>query len=330
MFLSVIIPIYNVEKYLKECIESVLSQSFADYEMILVNDGSTDGSGAICDEYGSNYDFIHVIHQENGGLSDARNSGTKIAQGMYIMYIDSDDYLLDASCLQKIYESAQNAPDVILYKYKKFIDGSNKFIEPNIKLPDYNCESVDDLGNYLMGLVQNDAFYCAAWMKTIKRTIIQENDIQFEKGLLSEDQEWYYHVLQKVNKINSIDEAFIAYRQRANSITSSVGEKNLKDTIYIISKWSKDIKENVTNEKVKEALLNSLGKLYANLIIAFSRVEKTQRRAYKKDIKDLNWLLEYDANPRTQKMKKMYQIIGFDMTVLALEAVTMIRNKKNG
>lgn len=97
MIFSIIVPIYNVEKYLRCCVDSVLAENFADYEMILVDDGSPDGCGKICDEYAGKYPHIKVIHQENGGLSDARNAGIRAAKGDYLIFLDSDDYWADTS-----------------------------------------------------------------------------------------------------------------------------------------------------------------------------------------------------------------------------------------
>lgn len=97
MIFSIIVPIYNVEKYLRCCVDSVLAENFADYEMILVDDGSPDGCGKICDEYAGKYPHIKVIHQENGGLSDARNAGIRAAKGDYLIFLDSDDYWADTN-----------------------------------------------------------------------------------------------------------------------------------------------------------------------------------------------------------------------------------------
>ncbi|WP_240640583.1 glycosyltransferase family 2 protein [Neisseria meningitidis] len=97
MIFSIIVPIYNVEKYLRCCVDSVLAENFADYEMILVDDGSPDGCGKICDEYTGKYPHIKVIHQENGGLSDARNAGIRAAKGDYLIFLDSDDYWADTN-----------------------------------------------------------------------------------------------------------------------------------------------------------------------------------------------------------------------------------------
>ena len=94
MFFSVIVPVYNVEKYLKECVDSILKQTFTDFELILVDDGSTDNSPALCDEFAKNDSRVKVIHNKNGGASVARNTGMKAAQGRYLINIDSDDYFL--------------------------------------------------------------------------------------------------------------------------------------------------------------------------------------------------------------------------------------------
>ena len=102
MLFSIILPIYNVENYLCECVDSILNQTYKDYEIILVDDGSKDKSPHICDELAHKYDCIKVIHKKNGGLSDARNAGTKEAIGKYIVYIDSDDYILDKEFLSKL------------------------------------------------------------------------------------------------------------------------------------------------------------------------------------------------------------------------------------
>lgn len=102
-FFSIIVPVYNVEHYLGECIDSVISQTYEDYEIILIDDGSTDNSGSICDLYKKRFDNkIKVIHQKNGGLSKARNTGIFYAQGIYIIFLDSDDYFLDKNALSKI------------------------------------------------------------------------------------------------------------------------------------------------------------------------------------------------------------------------------------
>ena len=110
-FFSIIIPVYQVEQYLQECIESVLTQSFTDYEIILINDGSKDQSPKICDDYAAKYDFIHVIHKQNQGLSAARNDGIQKAKGTYVLFLDSDDTLIEEALMQ-LHQRIQAHPEV--------------------------------------------------------------------------------------------------------------------------------------------------------------------------------------------------------------------------
>ena len=123
MLFSVIVPIYNVQKYLKRCIDSVMSQTFCDFELILVDDGSTDECGAICDEYAKTDEKIKVIHKQNGGLVSARQAGIRIATGDYVFHLDGDDALLP-DALQSAYEIiAKHQPDIVSFSYKRCIDG---------------------------------------------------------------------------------------------------------------------------------------------------------------------------------------------------------------
>ena len=122
--ISIIVPVYNVEKYLEKCIKSILNQTFTDFELILVNDGSTDKSGVICDNYKNIDDRIIVIHKKNEGLSSARNSGLDIAKGRYIGFVDSDDYI-NNDMYHKLYEALiKNNSDISICKFVKVYDDS--------------------------------------------------------------------------------------------------------------------------------------------------------------------------------------------------------------
>ena len=129
MFFSAILPVYNVEKYLEECVESFLRQTFSDFEVILVDDGSKDSSPAICDEYAKNDSRVKVIHKENGGQSTARNVGLEKAEGQYIVYLDSDDFITSDTFFEDIYNKIQETDsDIVLYKYSKFFDDTKHWI----------------------------------------------------------------------------------------------------------------------------------------------------------------------------------------------------------
>lgn len=323
--ISVVIPVYNVEKYLDECVQSVLSQTYENFELILVNDGSKDSSGAICDKYAQMDPRVQVIHKANGGLSDARNVGTQQAKGRYIVYIDSDDYYCDRDFLKKINEKANCGYDVICYKFKKYFEAQKAFGACSFSCPD--IEKIDSLAGRINEMVSRDAFYCSAWSKAIRLDIIKENGIEFEKGLLAEDQEWYYHVLLKTQSITYIDEAVLVYRQRSNSISSSFGEKNLKNCIYILNKWYQSIPQANLSEEYKTALLNSVGKLYCNVLIAYANFDSAEKKKYFSRIKQLKVLLRYHLNPRTNTFYKVSRIVGFDGLMLGLAAVCKLRKR---
>ena len=321
MFFSVIVPVYNVEKYLKECVDSILNQTFTDFELILVDDGSTDSSPKLCDEYAINDSRVKVIHNQNGGASVARNTGMKAAQGKYLINIDSDDYFLSDDVFEKLYNNS-NDKDIVLFKYQKFFDDENRFEKCSFSYSmvsenDSFVESVDKL-------VKADAFFGMAWMKTIKRDIIAENNIYFEEGIVAEDIDWNYELYCHAESLVAIDEAFIAYRQRANSVTSAPKIKSLTSLLYIIEKWAGIIND-IPDEVLKTALLGSLSKHYSNTLIAYTRIKDPQKKEYKKKMKEFSWLLKYGLSLRPKLMGKICSVFGLNITLLAVGILDKIK-----
>lgn len=324
MFFSIIIPIHNSEKYLRQCFDSILNQNFTDYEVILVNDGSSDSSAEICEQYCNCDSRFKVIHRENGGgAAAARNVGTKIASGDYIIYIDSDDYIEKKSFLQDVNTYANKGYDIICYKFKKFYDDTNEMLNCSFTIPP--LDNNDSKASYINKLVKHDAFYCAPWSKSFKRKIIENGDIQFKEGLLSEDQEWYYHVLMEAKSIVGIDESYIVYRQHKNSTSISWSMKNLTDTISVISNWTEYIEKCDLDNEYKKALLGSIAKLYCNLLIGYTRYSDSKKKNAYPELKKLSSLLRYDVNPRVQKFYKIYKIGGLSTLMLILNIICKLK-----
>lgn len=325
MFFSVIVPVYNVEKYLSQCVDSILNQSFSDFELILVDDGSTDNSPKMCDEYADKDKRVKVIHKENGGAAASRNFGTDASMGKYIVYIDSDDYVDDNEFLNKLYTKANEKDyDIICYKFKKYFESNGQFSECAFSCPDIErYSSLFDKINYM---VSCDAFYCAPWAKCFKASAVKDNNIKFENGIIGEDQEWYYHLLLSVNSITFIDEAFIVYRQRNNSVTSSWKMKNLTDCIYVVKKW-KDYFEHSDDmdEAYKKALLNSVAKLYCNLLIGYVKFNDKDKKKYYGELKKMAPILKNCLNPRVNTFYKIYKIGGFSLLMLGLKIICKIK-----
>lgn len=203
---SVIVPVYNVQKYLAKCLDSLVSQTLKDIEIIIVNDGSTDRSESIIKKYEKKYDNIVYVKKKNGGLSDARNYGIKYAKGDYIAFIDSDDFV-DTSLYEKMYTKA-------IEEEADYIECDFYWTYPKNRgyrlQKDEGIRYADKQGMMTYGRVM-------AWNKLIKRNIITEN---FPKGLKYEDIEFFYKLIPNVKKFAFVEEPLIYYVQRNNSLAN--------------------------------------------------------------------------------------------------------------
>ena len=234
LVLSLIVPIYNVEKYLRKCVDSLLLQDMQQdsYEIILVDDGSTDESGRIADEYAASYHNIHVIHQPNAGLSEARNTGMKVAQGEYIMFVDSDDYI-EPNVLKGLVEKMTvDNLDVLRFNYQN-VNEIGEVFEPNkISKPfvDYRDE-VCDGGTFL-----NERLGTACYV--VQFILRREFALPFTPCIYFEDTEWTPRMLFKAKRVTSVDTIAYNYLMRQGSITQTTDlnkkRKSIEDRIKII------------------------------------------------------------------------------------------------
>lgn len=225
--ISIIVPVYNVEKYLENCIESILNQTFKDFELILVDDGSTDNSGKICDIYEKKDSRIKVIHKNNGGLSSARNAGLDIACGKYVGFIDSDDSIHPRMYeilydLIKKYES-----DISCCNYKKIYDifkdeyenvNSLEVIEMS------NIEAIKNLYDKEIGVK-----LVIACNKLYRKNLF--DNIRYKVGRLHEDEFMAHRILYNSKKITYVDNELYYYLQREGSIMSQISYKRKVDTL---------------------------------------------------------------------------------------------------
>lgn len=317
---SIIIPCYNVEKYLAECVDSILAQTVDAFEVILVNDGSRDNTGAICDEYAAKDSRIKVIHKENGGQSSARNMGTEAARGEYIIYIDSDDFIMDRDFLKKMEEAAGS--DIIFYKHKKFDDETKQFSPCTYSFAGFGEGTYCDT---LKAMVSADAFYGMAWNKCIKASVIHDNNIRFDESLSCEDMDWIYYVILGSHSLKLVDEPFVAYRQRANSVTSAPKLKSLNDFVFILEKWYKKAESGDCTADMRQIMLASLAKYYSNLLITYTRIRDKQKRDYIKRLKKLSALLKHGLSKRPRLVAKIYRIAGFKLTTTALKVLDRVK-----
>lgn len=211
--ISVIVPIYNVEKYLRACIDSILTQTYKNLEIILVDDGSSDGCGAICDEYKEKDQRITVIHQKNRGLSGARNAGIDIAQGQYIGFIDSDD-TIEPQMFEILLNNMRKNGAKISICGRKIVDESGNITEPKYI---HKKKMVLDGKSAIIEMNSHKSFDMSACDKLYDITLW--TDIRYPEGKLSEDFFVIFHLLDKAQKIVWTPEPLYKYLQRNNSIS---------------------------------------------------------------------------------------------------------------
>lgn len=208
---SIIVPIFNVEKYLIRCIESIVNQTYSNLEIILVDDGSPDNCPQICDEWANKDSRIKVIHKENGGLSDARNAGIELATGEYISFIDSDDYV-DLRFIELLLQTMlQENSDIVECKVVKFFEnGAYETTSDDLATKDFSAEEA------LSALIDDKELHQYVWNKFYKASLV--DDILFPIGKYHEDEFWTHQVFGRAQKVIKINKSLYYYFQRNDSI----------------------------------------------------------------------------------------------------------------
>ena len=276
---SIIVPIYNVERYLEQCIESVLAQNYQNYELILVDDGSPDNSLDICTQYAKQHHNIVFIRKVNGGLSDARNSGIKMARGEYLMFLDSDDYWEGTSILSDLQKIiTENNPDVI-FNYMSSV-------YPDKVLNNYlNRDKL--LGSFkedFQGLYQDGIYLGFVWTKIIKREILLKNHLFFIKGRSFEDVAWSFFLTKYISSYAIYKNCFYMYRRkRKGSISSVVTAKNQVSLFQNLSDVITEIETMKLNNQLLPGFKKYADDIYRRAMTYFLMM--TKKHSMKKRMK---------------------------------------------
>lgn len=239
--ISIIVPVYKVEPYIHKCVDSILNQTFKDFELILVDDGSPDNCGKICDEYGQKDNRVIVIHKANEGISSARNAGLDIARGEYIGFVDSDDYI-EKDMYEKLYKcSNSNNADISIIGVKE----------------------VNELGSVLYEYIPNKIDFCEilkrahTWNKLFKKKLFFENNFFFIENKYYEDLELIPKLFIKANKVCSVNDIAYMYLQREGSTTRERDEKIL-DMLWAYKEIKKFLLYEDVFEKYEEEFMISI------------------------------------------------------------------------
>lgn len=325
-FFSVIVPIYNVEQYLNECVDSVLRQSFSDIEVILVDDGSPDNCGAICDAYQARDSRIRVIHKPNGGLSDARNAGIRLARGTYLLFLDSDDYWDDPEALRQLRDDLTGTcpqADIGIFQAKLLYPDGSMQPDQGVFSEHFRDMEPEESLRYLS---QNGLLVGSACSKAIRRSFVLEHDLFFKVGIKSEDIDWILRVANCLPKYTYSDQFFYIYRKgRDTSITSNVDLKYLQTFADMLEgfcayPWS--------STAVQECLMGYVAYEYTILMAkAVNLPRSSEKAAFLKRVRAMSHLLRCDIHPKVRKVNLVRRILGLRATMELLGLYLKHRNR---
>jgi glycosyltransferase involved in cell wall biosynthesis len=307
--ISVIVPVYNVEKYLKRCVDSILNQIYKNLQIILVDDGSKDGSGKICDEYAKKDHRITVIHQENSGVSDARNAGLDISIGDYIGFIDSDDYVNERMYEELLKSSVEKQADIAICRYINFSGERVAIIEKSddVKIVYTANQALENLHS------SDGEVYMLIWNKLYRKELF--NGLRYPSGKINEDEFVTYKVLSKANQIVMLQKALYYYYKNANSITTN--------NQYLLSKAAFEAfieRKHYFIERGNLKMIPLINKVYLNRAIQRYRLILESDKSKKEDLKVMHGIYKdyyKDKNNRAEGIGyKIFQY--FPRTYFAL------------
>lgn len=269
--LSIVIPVFNVENYLGRCIESLLKTEGIDRtEILIIDDGSTDDSGKICQEFAAEHKFIKYCHKTNGGLSDARNFGLRMAGGKYVFFLDSDD-MIDPLTMKKVIDKTSVSDADILLWDGQVIDEDDAVFKSEYDLILTHCglpangESITGIEAMIRQIEDHKKIAMTAWLRACRRDFLISNELYFETGLTHEDELWTPKVFLNAKTVIYIPEKVYCYRMRNNSIINSSAlnpEKHARNLIRIMNELPGCYEQEVKDEKAQRLLIRNWADTY--------------------------------------------------------------------
>lgn len=311
MRFSIIVPVYNADKYLSKCIDSILSQSYTDYEVILVNDGSTDQSGTICDLYKSSDNRVVVLHQTNKGQSVARNNGIKLATGQYLLFLDSDDWWNSNDLLKKINDNITDDIDIVFFGLQKVITNNDRELVKPLLLKEINeyyhsgQAFLDDL------LLNNPQFSWYPVMYAFKSELWKE--VRFPEGLYYEDLATIFKPILLAKGVIYLNEVFYNYRKTySHSTTALENFKSINDLITAFVSSIRFVESLSLNESLRKKLLANFSLSYYSALIRCNSLPTSERDSIINRLQDVNWVLNYVNTPKQLFCNYLIKLFGLN------------------
>ncbi len=329
MLFSIIVPCYNVSRYLEKCIESVLHQKLQDWEMILIDDGSTDNTSEIINYYNGKDKRIKKIYQKNMGLSAARNRGIKEAAGKYILFLDADDWYKNEQCLDKIAIGAKKDVDIIVFQLDKITEsGRCCHVENNLQFfPDY--ERIYTSKEYLETVLsKNDVYEWFPVLYAYRKTLFEKE--MFDESIrFFEDVDFVYRIILKAEKLFVIKDSIYQYRIGRDGQLTHVSKELIKNRISVTKKNIKLVNVTIVNKKMKKLLNGNFVRGYFWSIIMINYLEEKEQKEILLLLKKNKCLMKYALNKKDRFAKILINVLGVFITAKLLFVRSKFREKIN-
>jgi glycosyltransferase involved in cell wall biosynthesis len=316
---SVIVPVHNVEQYLRECVKSVLEQTYREVEIVLVDDGSTDRSGELCDALARGDSRVSVIHKSQGGLSSARNRGIEHASGGHLLFLDSDDYWTGPECLEGVLHECQNdRADVLCFGRVRVPDGRSLPRLPSRRSLEVSERSLD-------GLIQTGRCGTSAWNKLVRSELFASGCLRFPEGMWSEDIPWEIELISRAEIVVGCRYPVYAYRQRLSSVSHREPPELVRIRLVALEA-----------ALAKAQLISSTAKKELALSFLASEVLVTLARSYQRPegvapdemvrLRELLPLMDYRISRRVHTVGALCDHLGVDRVGRALGIYLNLRH----
>ncbi len=308
--LSIIIPVYNLEEYLKRCLNSVMLQDTSEVEIIIVNDGSSDGTEKICNEYVEKYSNIKAYYKKNEGLSIARNFGISKASGEYVLFLDGDDFLSRDALKNILNEINQGNSDVIIGKCILYYPMREKYVPCDYHL---DRKIINGLvkEELLKELLDGKTYEWYACLNIVRKKYLVKNKLYFKEKACFEDAMWTPELLFLAESVSCVDEPFYIYLQnREGSITASLSKKVYEDKLNVCLYAEEFCEKYQLSAQFSQKFLGNYNNIYVSLLADSWRFGKNQRKNYWRKLRQYKKILWYSGRTYQRCLYKAWKMIG--------------------